>query len=427
MKSPTFAIKTLGCKVNQYETQVLRENLLRFGFRESGAREADLAIINSCTVTDRADKKTVKLIRKVKRENSGAKIFVTGCYAVFAEDIKKLRSLPEVYRVVPGGDKLRLPLILSSLFGKGGSDKQVKEQVSGFDFHTRAFVKIQDGCDQNCSYCKVSLVRGPSRCRGEQDILAEMIRLVKAGYREIVLTGICLGAWRGNEGRGLPDLLKKIEGLKGDFRVRLSSIEPNHIDDALIKTIAASRKVCRHLHVPLQNGSDRILDAMNRRYTTGQFSRLVGRIRKRMPLAGLTMDVIAGFPGESEKDFKRTLKFIRKIKPSRLHVFRYSDRNGTRSFSSSGKVPLEISKNRVERLMRTGNELQAEFCAKFVNREVDVLVEQRSGRTFLEGYTGEYLRMKLNGFPGCEGNTTIRTKVDSADEKTLFTALAPPN
>ena len=416
IKMPKFAIKTLGCKVNQYEGQVLRENLLHFGFRESGIQDADLVIVNSCTVTEQADIKTVKSIRRVKRENPGAKVFVTGCYAVFKEDMERLQSLSEVHMVVPGRDKLKLPRILGSLFGVDRSDERAKEQISGFSSHTRAFIKIQDGCDQDCSYCKVSLVRGPSRSRDERDILTEASRLIEADYREIVLTGICLGAWRGSNGQSVSDLLKKIDKLPGNFRARLSSVEPNHIDDSLIGEIAGSRKICRHLHISLQSGSDRVLNAMNRKYTTGQFSRLVGRIRERIPFIGLTMDVIVGFPGEGEKDFERTLGFIRKIKPSRLHVFRYSDRKGTRSFRSSGKVPSETAKSRAERLIKVGNELQAEFCSRFVGREVDVLVERRSGGAFSEGYTGEYVRMKLDGFAGFEGNI-VRVKVDSVDEE----------
>jgi threonylcarbamoyladenosine tRNA methylthiotransferase MtaB len=417
MKSPKFTIKTLGCKVNQYEGQVLRENLLRFGFQESGVRETDLAVINSCTVTEQADTKTLKVIRKIKKENPGVKIFVTGCYAVLDEDIRKLKSMPEVYKVVPGRDKIKLPLVLESLFGGNSNNKCVEERVSGFNFHTRAFMKIQDGCDQDCSYCKVNLVRGPSRCRDERDILDEMTRLAEAGYMEIVLTGICLGAWRGSRGQKIASLLQEMDKLQGDFRIRLSSIEPNHIDDSLIETIAVSRRICRHLHIPLQSGSNRILKAMNRRYTAEQFNRLVGRIRKLMPFAGLTMDIIAGFPGETEKDFEQTLRFVRKIKPSRLHVFRYSDRKGTRAFRENGKVSLQEAKNRVEQLIVKGNELQAEFCASFIGRVVDVLVEQRSKGAFLEGYTSEYARMKLDGFAGSEGDI-IRVKVDSVDEKT---------
>ncbi len=409
-----FAIKTLGCKVNQYEEQVLRENLVRFGFREAGVRDADIVIVNSCTVTAQADRKTRKIVQKIKKENPGVKIFVTGCLAVLEEDIENLRSLPEVHAVVPGSDKARIPLILDDMFG-GGGKKAVKEEVSGFSSHTRAFLKIQDGCDQNCSYCKVSLVRGPSRSRDKRDVLAEVARLADGGYREIVLTGVCLGAWKGGKGESISDLLREIDGLEGDFRIRISSIEPNYIDETLIETIAASGRICRHLHIPLQSGSDRILGSMGRRYTVDRFRCLVGRLRKAVPLIGLTMDVIAGFPGETDADFRRTLEFVRETRPSRLHVFKYSDRKGTPASLITEKVPLNTAKSRVEWLIGAGYELQAEFCAKFVGREVDVLLERRPGGSFLEGYTGEYLRARLEGFEGPEGDI-MRIKVNHVDE-----------
>ncbi|MFH1552534.1 MAG: tRNA (N(6)-L-threonylcarbamoyladenosine(37)-C(2))-methylthiotransferase MtaB [Candidatus Omnitrophota bacterium] len=416
MKATKFAIKTLGCKVNQYEEQVIRENLLRFGFRESGSQAADIVVINSCTVTDQADVKIRKLIRKVKKENPRAKIFVTGCYAVFEEDVKLLRSLPEVYMVVPAGEKNKLPLILDSLFGGGAEEKNMKEQVSGFSCHTRAFLKIQDGCNQNCSYCKVNLVRGPSRCRDERDVLDEVIRLAAEGYREIVLTGICLGNWKAREeGPGLAHLLKEIEGIEGDFRIRISSIEPNHIDEELIETIAASGRVCRHLHIPLQSGSDRVLKAMNRRYTTEEFRKLTGRLRQSMPFVGISMDCIAGFPGETEADFDRTLEFLREVKPSRLHVFKYSDREGTPAFRMGSKVHVSVARERVQRLIELGSKLQAEFSVKFIGTEVDILVERRSKDALLEGYTGEYVRAKLYGFDGSEGDI-IRVKCGFCDE-----------
>jgi threonylcarbamoyladenosine tRNA methylthiotransferase MtaB len=417
MKTPKFAIKTFGCKVNQYEEQVIRENLLQFGYRESGPREADLFIINSCTVTGEADRKARQLIRRAKKENPGIKIFLTGCYAVFEDDIRTLRSLPEVDAVIPLSDKNRLPLMIDSFFGGKENGKRVKEEISGFSAHTRAFLKMQDGCDQECAYCKVSLVRGPSRCRDERDILDEVVRLTRRGYKEIVLTGICLGAWRGNKGRSLPDLLKEIDRIEEDFRIRLSSLEPNLIDDRLIEAISSSKKVCRHLHIPLQSGSDRILRSMNRRYTTAQFRDLMGRVRKAMPLAGLSMDIIAGFPGERETDHDSTLRFVREVKPSRLHVFKYSDRKGTCAFRMGGKVPSIIARSRVEGLIKEGKALQVEFCGNFLGRKVDVLVEKRSKGIFMEGYTGEYLRARVEGSGGSVGGI-VTMKVDGVDGKT---------
>jgi threonylcarbamoyladenosine tRNA methylthiotransferase MtaB len=414
MKRPKFAVKALGCKVNQYEEQLIRENLLRFGFTESDPEDADIFILNSCTVTDTADVKTRKLIRKVKRDNPRVKIFVTGCYAVFKEDIENLSSMPEVDEVIPGKDKEDLPIIIDSLFaGKAGG--AVKSGISAFSGHTRAFLKVQDGCDQDCSYCKVNLVRGPSRSRHEDRIIDELTRLVSCGFKEIVLTGICLGSWKGSRGQDLASLIESAESVKGSFRIRLSSLEPNHITDPLIETVAGSKKVCRHLHIPLQSGSDRILSLMSRRYDTSEFRQLIGRIRSKMPLAGLTMDLITGFPGEGEEDFAASREFVNEIKPSRLHVFKYSDRKGTVSSGFSDKVPADIAKARVSRLIADGDMLQVEFCKRFVGKEVEVLIEEKSGGIWVEGYSGEYLRVRTDGTGADKGNI-VSVAVESVDE-----------
>ncbi|MBU0683365.1 MAG: tRNA (N(6)-L-threonylcarbamoyladenosine(37)-C(2))-methylthiotransferase MtaB [Candidatus Omnitrophica bacterium] len=399
-----FCIKTLGCKVNQYEEQVLRENLCRMGFEESSEKESDIAIINSCTVTAQADSKTRRLIRKLKRENEKLKIFVTGCYAVFDEDIKKIEALPEVYKVIPGKDKMKLPAICSVLFLAAEKSEKIKEEIEGFSSHSRAFLKIQDGCGHKCSYCKVSLVRGPSRSRDEHAVINELILLNKKGYNEIVLTGICLGAWTGSNSMTFSDLLRKIDNLDGNFRVRLSSIEPDYINDALIETLFSSHKICRHLHVPLQSGSDKILKLMGRRYCTKDFELLVKKLRRKMPLMGITMDVIVGFPGETETDFDETINFIDKIKPSRVHVFKYSDRKGTASFLFKDKVPVEVAKRRVEKLMERAKLWEKEFSKKFVGRQIEVLIEKQTNADYSEGYTGEYVKVKLRGLAVRQGD-----------------------
>ena len=415
MKKIKFAVKALGCKVNQYEEQVLRENLSQMGFEESEPGNADVFILNSCTVTDTADAKTRKLIRSVKKRNPDLKVFVTGCYAVFKDDIATLESMPEIEEVIPGKDKWKIPSIVERYLTGEKSDRPLKEEVSGFHAHTRAFLKVQDGCDQRCAYCKVNLVRGPSRSRGRGEIFEEAARLAAGGYREIVITGICLGSWRGENGERLPDLVKELDKVPGDFRIRLSSIEPNHIDGDLINVIACSGKVCRHLHVPLQSGSDRILSLMNRRYGLSDFRDIIGNVRRKMPMLGLTMDVIAGFPGETDKDFACTMDLISELVPSRLHVFKYSDRKGTPAYGYADKVPSAVSKERVERLIREGERLQAEFCEKFIGKEVEILVEERKKREYAEGYTSEYLVARIDGVD-VERGQIVRDKVTGVDK-----------
>ncbi|MBD3427257.1 MAG: tRNA (N(6)-L-threonylcarbamoyladenosine(37)-C(2))-methylthiotransferase MtaB [Candidatus Omnitrophica bacterium] len=402
MEKIKFAVKALGCKVNQYEEQLIRENLSGLGFAESDPGQADIIILNSCTVTDTADAKTRKLIRKVKKDNPRAKVFVTGCYAVLQEDIKRLEAMPQVEGVIPGGDKQMIPLIMKKLFNVGAA-LQPRYGISVFSDHTRAFLKIQDGCDQNCSYCKVNVVRGPSRSRAEDHILEEAKRFISAGYREIVLTGICLGSWQGSRGQALPALIDEISRIKGDFRIRLSSLEPNHITDDLISSIAGSGKISRHLHIPLQSGSDRILRLMKRRYSAAQYRELIDKVRRKIPLVGLTMDVISGFPGETEEDFALSRELVEQLGPSRLHVFRYSDRNGTSASGFKDKVRGDLAKRRVGELINIGKLLQAEFGRKFIGREVQVLSEITKPGEYTEGYSGEYLRVRISGHNLPEG------------------------
>ena len=422
MNKPTFTIKTLGCKVNQYESQVLREGLSKLGFQESPeASGADAIIINSCTVTGKADSKTRRLIRKASKDNPNARIFVTGCYAVLDEDARAAKKMPEVHEVVMNSKKMELPGILSSLYGIEGAPPREKEAVSGFYSHTRAFLKVQDGCDNTCSYCKVNLVRGPSRSKDKQEAIEEFRQLVSSGYKEIVLTGICLGAWKGRSGEKLSDLLEEIERLDGDFRVRLSSIEPDCIDCSLIDSIANSKRICRHLHIPLQSGSDRVLRLMNRKYDTSQFKEMIKNLRDKMPLIGITMDVISGFPGEEDKDFLETVNCIKEVKPSRMHVFGYSDRKGTRAYKMKDKVSPGEIKKRVNQLIRMGNSFQEEFCKRFVGKEVEVLIEEREKDASLSGYTREYVKVKLGGFSGKEGSLVeIRASQDDQDPAHLL-------
>jgi threonylcarbamoyladenosine tRNA methylthiotransferase MtaB len=410
----TFAIKTLGCKVNQYESQVLRENLTRLGLTESLPEEADFFVLNSCTVTHQADAKTRRFIRKIKKDNPSVKIFLTGCYAVLAEDIDSAGATGEVFRVVPNKEKKDLPAIIASILGIEEDAYHVEEGVSGFQSHTRAFLKIQDGCNQNCSYCKVTLVRGPSKSKDKKDVLGELKRIVESGYKEIVLTGICLGSWEGADGEGLADLIEEIDRIPGDFRIRLSSIEPNHVDDALIDAVNNSNKICKHFHVPLQSGSDRILELMNRNYTTKDFQGLIERIRQKMPTVGISMDVICGFPGETELDYNETYEFLKRIRPSRMHIFSYSDRKETKSFYMEDKVPSAVSKKRAGKLIELGDDLQFEFCKAFLGKIVEVLVEKEQKATSSIGYSGEYLKVKLQD-PSHKEGELLRVKIHKTE------------
>jgi threonylcarbamoyladenosine tRNA methylthiotransferase MtaB len=414
-----FSIRTLGCKVNQYEEQVIREKLLSEGYKETSPANADIFIVNSCTVTAEADRKTLQLIRKAKRDNPGTRVIVTGCYAVQEEDIEKLRSMPEVDMVVEGKNKSRLHEVLSGAV-VSPEKEHFDGSISAFAGHTRAFLKIQDGCDRRCAYCKVSLVRGPSVSRPYADILPEVKRLVSKGHREIVLTGICTGSWRGAGDTSLPDLVTSIDALQGNFRVRLSSLEPDQIDRKLIKALSSSKRFCRHLHVPLQSGSDGVLKAMRRRYTSGQFRDLVLMIRGEIPVAGISLDVIAGFPGESVADIEKTRDLLREIMPSRLHVFTYSKRPGTEASGMSGGVDGPEARKRAKTLIEDGRSFQVNFCKTFIDRDIEVLIEARGAGGTVEGYTGEYVRVRTDAAADISTGDLLRLKGTRVDQAGPF-------
>ncbi len=412
MNESTFSIKVLGCKVNQYETQAIRELMVRFGFREVSSAIADYIIINTCTVTSQADAKNRKMIRSMAKENPNAKIIVTGCYAVKSEDVAEISAIDGVFQVVSNDDKMKIPLMLSK-DREPACGEDLK--ITGFESHTRAFVKIEDGCSETCTFCKVRLVRGKVKCRRKSEIISEIIGLLDNGHKEIVLTGICIGLWLGENNETLADLMKDVNAIERDFRIRVSSIEPNHVDTRFIEAMASSSRVCRHLHVPLQSGSDKILKLMSRRYTAAGYANIIKNIRARMPLIGVTMDVIVGFPGEAESDFKDTIRLIRDVEPSRLHVFTYSDRKGTAASRLPGKLERGIVKDRVSELIAVGDDLQRKFAQKFIGKEVEVLLESNIRDNALSGYTREYVQFEYSSDTALSGEIlhAVPLRIDS--------------
>jgi threonylcarbamoyladenosine tRNA methylthiotransferase MtaB len=391
----SFYIKTFGCKVNQYESQVMREKMKSLGFMEGDEATADVIIVNTCTVTSEADAKGRRFVKSVNKKNTANKVFVTGCSAVLEEDILLLDSIEAVYKVIDKERSKNIKEIMSSEFGIETDVPDTGERISGFEGHTRTFLKIQDGCSQKCSYCKVSIVRGPSVSRDRHQIIQEVSRLIDHGYKEIVLTGVCLGSWKEDKYGGLSSLLREIEKIEGDFRIRLSSIEPNHIDDELIDTISGSNRICRHLHIPLQSGSDRILKLMNRRYDTAKFEQVILKLRNKMPGIGITMDLITAFPGETDMDHLETVNFLKKIQPSRLHVFGYSDRKGTVASRLTDKVARGVKKARSEELIKAGKFAQVLFAGKFIGKFTKVLIESENRTGILMGYNGEYAQVSI--------------------------------
>jgi len=431
---PTFILKTLGCKVNQYETQAMRESLTACGFSEKTACGiADFYIINSCTVTGKADKETRNLIRRNREMNPGAKIVITGCYAELDRDRSVLMAIPGVTHLIRNSEKADIGKILrpnSHAYrftrlpaGMAG------RQITNFKGRDRAFIKIQDGCDNKCSYCKVNLVRGPSRSRPAEDILAEAGTLIRKGLKEIVLTGICLGSWgKGTRGTDLARLLGKISGIDGLFKIRLSSIEPLHVTDRLIDTVKRDDKVCKHFHVPLQSGDDRVLKLMSRPYGAKKFKHIIKKIRSAIPEAAFTTDVLVGFPGEDERSFANTVEFIETIKPSRMHVFAYSKREGTPASRFESRLTNAAAKKRVKTLTSLNRKLSMDFAKRFVGKDQDAVIESvRVEKTgLLTGYTDRYIRVLLEG-PDSLKNSLKAVQITRVEEENeaVYACLSP--
>jgi threonylcarbamoyladenosine tRNA methylthiotransferase MtaB len=375
MSARTVRLATLGCKVNQYETQYVKELLEVNGYREAeDGRPADLCIVNTCTVTHEADAKGRQLIRRLHHANPGAKLVVMGCYAT--RDPEAVASLPGVTRVVTNKDRL-----VEELADFGVTVRPAG--ISRFDDHQRGFVKVQDGCLLKCSFCIIPEVRPNLHSRPPGEVADEVARLVEAGHREIVLTGIHLGHYGLDLSRGRPrqehvrlwNLLDRLAALPGDFRLRLSSLEAAEARDDLVRALARHPRICPHLHLCLQSGSDRILAAMKRRYRSAGFLDRVSRIRAALDAPAFSTDVIVGFPGESDDDFEATCRVVREAGFSRLHVFSWSPRQGTPAALLRDDVPPAAKARRRERLHQMEREQAEAYHRSLLGRELDVLVE----------------------------------------------------
>jgi threonylcarbamoyladenosine tRNA methylthiotransferase MtaB len=371
----TCRLVTLGCKVNQYETQYVREMLEGAGYVAAPeGQPADLCVVNTCTVTGEGDAKGRQLVRRLHQHNPGAAIVVMGCYAT--RDPGAVSRLPGVTAVVT--DKGRLVDELRP-FGVTAAPAG----IARFDDHQRAFVKVQDGCLLNCSYCIIPSVRPTVRSRPAEEIADEIGRLVAAGYHEAVLTGIHLGHYGIDLSRGRPKaewvrlwhLLERLDRLPSDFRLRLSSLEAAEARDDLVRVLADRPRVCPHLHLCLQSGSDRVLAAMKRRYRSGGFLERCRRIRQALDNPAFTTDVIVGFPGETDADFEATCRVVREVGFAKVHVFSYSPREGTPAATRTDAVPPAVIRERRLHLQALEAESGAAYARSLIGRQLDVLVE----------------------------------------------------
>lgn len=397
--SPLVAFHTLGCKVNQYDTQAVAALFRAAGYEVVDfSVPADVYVVNTCTVTSLGDKKSRQLLRRARRLNPRAVVVAMGCYAQTAP--AEVSSLPEVNLVVGTSRRGEIVALVEEARRRGGALVAVGD-LAGARFEeletgavrerSRAVVKVQEGCRQFCSYCKVPYARGPERSRPPEAVRREVRRLLDEGFREVVLTGIHLGSY----GRDLPSepgeppwdlarLAADLADIPGLVRLRLSSLEPTDVSDRLIALVKESPVLCRHFHLPLQSGEDYILRRMNRHYTTADYAEVVRRIRAAVPETALTTDLIAGFPGETEEHFVQGLEFVRRMGFSRLHVFPYSRRKGTPAASFPGQVPEEVKRERVNRLLALGRSLAEEYHRRLLGQVALVLFEEEA-----EGPEGE--------------------------------------
>jgi len=420
MEEKRVAISTLGCKVNQYESAALAALFRKRGYKvvEFGDA-ADVYVINTCTVTHLSDRKSRQLIRRAVGANPKALIAVTGCYAQISPG--EVLEIPGVDLVVGTRDRAKLvDLVEKAVKGREPvnavchyeKDDEFEEIPSlPLGRRSRAFLKIQDGCNNFCTYCIVPYARGPLRSRRPEKVLEAASELVQAGFKEIVLTGIHTGSYGHDLGENitLAELLSQIAAIPGLSRLRLSSIEPNDITIELVETLSSSPVFCRHLHVPLQSGDDQVLQRMGRRYTTWEYARLVDVLRENIPDLGLTTDVMVGFPGETDENFNNTYQFVRKISFSRLHVFKYSPRRGTPAFDFPDQVEPPVKEERSRKLIELGDRLAAVFAASLLGKKLEVLVErQLQGENGLyEGLTDNYVRVIFSGREGLRGEMVV--------------------
>ncbi len=398
--SPSALFITLGCKVNQYESQYVREGFSRLGYRQAGPGEAvDLCVVNTCTVTAEGEAKSRKLIRQFARRNPRAEIIVMGCYASRAAE--EVAALPGVSEVI--ADKREIAELLAR---RGLVD--LPAGISGFE-RRRAYVKVQDGCAMHCSYCIIPSVRPVLHSRAPGDVLAEVRRLVEHGHREIVLVGIHLGHYGIDGDRrelDLARLVRSIAELEGDFRIRLSSLDAGEVTPQLLAAMAEHpRRICPHLHISLQSGSDRILEGMRRR---GPVARLIERCREVsavLDCPALGADVIVGFPGESEEDFAATCRVVADVGFSKLHVFRYSPRPGTPAAALPQRVPAAIQQRRAGELAALGVRLRQRYFRSLLGRRLQVLVEGSLADApgMLLGTSDRYAPVELPGGPELVG------------------------
>lgn len=399
------AFCSLGCKVNQYETNAMAQKFIEHGYEVVEFDEyADVYIVNTCTVTNVADRKSRQMIRRAKEINKDATLVACGCYAQVAKE--ELKKIPEIDLIIGNNEKNDIIQIVENHIAQKGAEDLVSDVMYKLDYvelgtttyteKTRAVIKVQDGCDRFCSYCLIPYARGHIRSRKIENVIEEIKKVVEEGINEVVITGIHIASYGRDfkgENIGLIDLLEEINKIQGLHRIRLGSIEPTIITDEFVERLSKLDKICDHFHLSLQSGCTETLKRMNRRYTTEEFRDVTKRLRSKFPNAALTTDIIVGFPGETDEEFNTTYEFLKEIAFYKMHIFKYSQRKGTKAAVMPNQVDGKIKEERSKKLIELSNENEYNYNKKYIGKQVEVLFEEREGE-YLKGHTTNYIVVK---------------------------------
>lgn len=415
VKNKKVAFITLGCKVNQYETNAMIQNFIQKGYTiEDSDKKSDIYIVNTCTVTNMSDRKSRQMLRRVKELNPQAIIVACGCYAQVGK--AELEKIKEIDLILGNNEKKDIVEYVEEYMQKQEHKSIINDLMSQKEFiefgditfteKTRAVIKIQDGCDRFCSYCIIPYARGRVRSRLPDNIISEITEIAKEGIKEVVITGIHIASYGKdfNKNYTLIELLEEINKIEGIERIRLGSLEPLIITEDFVNRIEKLEKVCHHFHLSLQSGCDKILKSMNRRYTIKQFINIVDLLRKKFNDIILTTDIIVGFPGETDSDFEETYNFLSDIKFYKTHIFKYSQRKGTKAAQMKNQISGEVKEKRSKRLIELSNKNQKEYNESYIGKKVEVLMEEQKNNVY-QGHTKNYI------LAHCESNEDLENKI----------------
>lgn len=390
MNNISYKIYTLGCKVNQYDSSSLSTKLEGFGF-EQKEQNADLVIVNTCAVTKTAISKAKRALNQARKENPKAKIILMGCWPkTYKEEMKDF----EFDLLWPVGKTNKLVEKIKKMFNDNIERSESYNELLAKTDKSRYFIKVQDGCEQFCTYCVIPYARGKIKSRNPEEVIGEIKNAIKKGFQEIVLSGIHLGLYGTDTNTSLFELLSNLIKFGGKFRLRLSSIEIGEVSDEIIELMQKSKKICNHLHIPLQAGTDKILKKMNRPYTLDDYGKKVKALRKAIPKIAITTDVIVGFPSETKNDFEKTCEFIKEMKFSRLHVFPFSAHEKTPAFSFPKQVSSNEKKERASVLRKLGKEMENKYQKEFWQDKVDTICIEKISNQKVSGLSEHYLQVE---------------------------------